>query len=312
MYNYLVRLRQICIIPRRLPMANNYKRRAGDRVDGRRLRSLNGFYNFIPFIMPKRNDALNYYEESFEITNADRWFRKQRVAGYKGMGMLHLLIAAYVRACAYLPGLNRFCVGKRIYAREDIEIVMTVKRNLTIDSTETTIKVVFKPTDTIYDVYNRMNAAIDEIKNSDEENGTEEFANKFASLPRFVISFAIWLIRVADYFGLLPKKLLDVSPFHGSMIITDLGSLGIGPIYHHIYNFGTLPVFVSFGAKRHVHELDRHGSVTDRKYVDCKFVLDERTVDGHYYASVFKIINRIIQDPSVLEVPPAKVNEDIF
>ena len=293
-------------------MANNYKRRAGDRVDGRRLRSLNGFYNFIPFIMPARNDALNYYEESFEITNADRWFRKQRVAGYKGMGMLHLLIAAYVRACAYLPGLNRFCVGKRIYAREDIEIVMTVKRSLTIDSSETTIKVAFKPTDTIYDVYNRMNAAIDEIKNSDEENGTEEFANKFASLPRFVISFAIWLLRVADYFGLLPKKLLDVSPFHGSMIITDLGSLGIGPIYHHIYNFGTLPVFVSFGAKRHVHELDRHGNVVDRKYVDGKFVLDERTVDGHYYASVFKIINRIIQDPSILEVPPTKVNEDIF
>ena len=293
-------------------MANNYKRRAGDRVDGRRLRSLNGFYNFIPFIMPARNDALNYYEESFEITNADRWFRKQRVAGYKGMGMLHLLIAAYVRACAYLPGLNRFCVGKRIYAREDIEVVMAVKRNLSIDSSETTIKVVFKPTDTIYDVYNRMNAAIDEIKNSDEENGTEEFANKFAALPRFVISFANWLLRVTDYFGLLPKKLLDVSPFHGSMIITDLGSLGIGPIYHHIYNFGTLPVFVSFGAKRHVHELDRHGNVVDRKYVDCKFVLDERTVDGHYYASVFKIINRIIQDPSVLEVPPAKVNEDIF
>lgn len=262
--------------------------------------------------MPTRNDALNYYEESFEITNADRWFRKQRVAGYKGMGMLHLLIAAYVRACAYLPGLNRFCVGKRIYARENIEIVMTVKRSLTINSSETTIKVTFKPTDTIYDVYNRMNAAIDEIKNSDEENGTEEFANKFASLPRFVISFAIWLLRVADYFGLLPKKLLDVSPFHGSMIITDLGSLGIGPIYHHIYNFGTLPVFVSFGAKRHVHELDRHGNVVDRKYVDGKFVLDERTVDGHYYASVFKIINRIIQDPSILEVPPTKVNEDIF
>ena len=287
-------------------MANNYKRRAGDRVDGRRLRSLNGFYNFIPFIMPTRN------EQSFEITNADRWFRKQRVAGYKGIGMLHLLIAAYVRACAYLPGLNRFVVGNRVYARNEIEIVMTVKRNLTIDSTETTIKVPFKPTDTIFDVYNKMNEAIDKIKNSDEENGTEEFANKFASLPRFVIRFVIWLIRVFDYFGLLPKKLLDVSPFHGSMIITDLGSLGIGPIYHHIYNFGTLPVFVSFGAKRHAYELDRHGNMVDRKYVDAKFVLDERTVDGHYYASVFKIINRIIADPSILELPPQKVNEDIF
>lgn len=96
------------------------------------------------------------------------------------------------------------------------------------------------------------------------------------------------------------------------MIITDLGSLGIGPIYHHIYNFGTLPVFVSFGAKRHAYELDRHGNMVDRKYVDAKFVLDERTVDGHYYASVFKIINRIIADPSILELPPQKVNEDIF
>ena len=293
-------------------MANNYKRRAGDRIDGRRLRSLNGFYNFIPFIMPTRNDALNYYEQSFEITNADRWFRKQRVNGYKGIGMLHLLIAAYVRACAYLPGLNRFVVGNRVYAHNDIEIVMAVKRSLSIDATETTIKVPFKPTDTIYDVYNKMNEAIDSVKSSDEENGTEEFANKFAALPRVIISFLIWLIRVADYLGLLPKRLLDVSPFHGSMIITDLGSLGIGPIYHHIYNFGTLPVFVSFGAKRHVHELDRHGNVVERKYVDGKFVLDERTVDGHYYASAFKLINRFIADPSLLEVPPQKVNEDIY
>ena len=262
--------------------------------------------------MPTRNDALNYYEQSFEITNADRWFRKQRVNGYKGIGMLHLLIAAYVRACAYLPGLNRFVVGNRVYAHNDIEIVTAVKRSLSIDATETTIKVPFKPTDTIYDVYNKMNEAIDSVKSSDEENGTEEFANKFAALPRVIISFLIWLIRVADYFGLLPKRLLDVSPFHGSMIITDLGSLGIGPIYHHIYNFGTLPVFVSFGAKRHVHELDRHGNVVDRKYVDGKFVLDERTVDGHYYASAFKLINRFIADPSLLEVPPQKVNEDIY
>ena len=293
-------------------MANSYKHRFGDRVDGRRIRSLNGFYNFIPFIMPQRNDALNYYEQAFEITEADRWFRRQRVSGYKGIGMLHLLIASYVRACAYLPGLNRFVVGRRIYAHNDIEIVMAVKRSLSIDATETTIKVVFEPTDTIFDVYRKMNEAIDEVKNSDEENGTEEFANKFAKLPRFLIRAAIGLIRVFDYFGLIPKSILDVSPFHGSMIITDLGSLGIGPIYHHIYNFGTLPVFVAFGAKRHVHELDRQGQVVDRKYVDAKFVLDERTVDGHYYATVFKLINRCIADPSILELPPQKVNEDIF
>lgn len=293
-------------------MSNNYRKRSGDRVDGRRIRSLNGFFNFIPYIMPQRNDACNQYEESFEISNADRWFRQQRLNGYKGIGMLHLFIAAYVRAIAALPGLNRFIAGRRIYARNNIEVVMAVKRSLAVDATETTIKVEFDPTDTIFDVYRKMNEEIDKIKSSDEENGTEDFANKFKNLPRFVVRFVIWLLTVADYFGLLPKSLLDVSPFHGSMIITDLGSLGIGPIFHHIYNFGTLPVFISFGAKRKVYELDRNGNPVERKYVDGKFVMDERTVDGHYYATVFKYINRFIADPSLLEVPPEKVVQDIF
>lgn len=293
-------------------MSNNYRKRSGDRPDGRRIRSLNGFFNFIPYIMPQRNDACNQYEESFEISNADRWFRQQRLNGYKGIGMLHLFIAAYVRAIAALPGLNRFIAGRRIYARNNIEVVMAVKRSLAVDATETTIKVEFDPTDTIFDVYRKMNEEIDKIKSSDEENGTEDFANKFKNLPRFVVRFVIWLLTVADYFGLLPKSLLDVSPFHGSMIITDLGSLGIGPIFHHIYNFGTLPVFISFGAKRKVYELDRNGNPVERKYVDGKFVMDERTVDGHYYATVFKYINRFIADPSLLEVPPEKVVQDIF
>lgn len=289
----------------------SYRRRTGDRNDGRRLRSLNGFSNFIPYVMTTRNDAFIAYEESFEITNADRWFRQQRVNGYKGIGMLHLFIAAYIRACSEYPGLNRFIAGRHIYAHDDIEVVMAVKRTLDIEGTETTIKVPFRPTDTIYDVYRKMNKAIMEVKSSDDGNNTEHFANIFAKMPRFIIRFAIWLLKVIDYFGLLPKFLLDLSPFHGSMIITDLGSLGIGPVFHHIYNFGTLPVFIAFGAKRHAYELDRNGEMVDHKYIDTKFVLDERTVDGHYYASVFKVINRYIQHPELLEVPPEKVIDDI-
>lgn len=293
-------------------MASNYRQRSGDRYDGRLIHTLPAFYKFIPFIMKTRNDAQNFYEQSFEITNADRWFRKQRVAGYKGMGMLHLFIAAYIRCVAALPGLNRFVSGRRIYARDNIEVVMAVKRGMSINASETTIKVEFEPTDTIYDVYNKMNKAIEEVKSSEEGNRTDEVAEKFSKFPRFVVRFALWLLSVADYFGLLPKKLLDASPFHGSMIISDLGSLGIGPIYHHIYNFGNLPVFISFGVKRKAYELDENGSPVERKYVDAKFVLDERIVDGHYYATVFKYMNKLIENPEVLEVPPEVVKEDIF
>ena len=291
----------------------SYKRRFGDRKDGRLLRSLPGFNKFIPFIMPTKNDALNGYEESFEVTTVDRRLRQLRVEGCKGIGFLHFIIAAYIRIISRFPGFNRFVVGRRIFsAGDDITVVMTVKRSLSIDATETTIKVHFKPTDTIYDVYRKMNEKIDEIKISETNNGTEDFADAVARLPRFLLRFAIQILRIMDYFGWLPEALTEISPFHGSMIITDLGSLGIGPVYHHIYNFGSLPVFIAFGAKRTAYELDQFGTVHKNKYVDAKFTIDERTFDGHYCASIFKLFNQYIDDPSLLEVPPEVVVEDIF
>lgn len=291
---------------------SKYTRRFGDRKEGRLLRSLPAFAKFVPFIMPTRNDACNQYEESFEVSDVDRRLRKLRVDGYKGIGILHFIIAAYIRGVSMLPGMNRFIVGRRIYARDNIEVVMTVKRSLAIDATETTIKVVFEPTDTIFDVYRKMNEKIDEIKTVEGNNNTEDVAEAMCKAPRFLLRFALTILRIMDYFGWLPQSLLDASPFHGSMIITDLGSLRIGPIYHHIYNFGTLPVFISFGAKRHAYELDRHGNMVDRKYVDCKFVMDERTVDGHYYAQFLQAFRYICQHPEIVETPPSKVVEDVF
>ena len=174
------------------------------------------------------------------------------------------------------------------------------------------IKAVFAPTDTIFDVYRKMNEKIDEIKYGGEDNNTEQVAGALLKLPRFLLRFAIGCLRVMDYFGIIPQKLLDASPFHGSMIITDMGSLGIPPIYHHLYNFGTLPMFIAFGAKRKAVELDREGKAVERKYIDFMAVMDERVCDGYYYASSFKYMKMFMHNPSLLEVPPENVVEDLF
>ena len=293
-------------------MAKNDRRRFGDRKDGRMIRSLPAFSRFIPYIMPTRNDALNYYEESMEVSEVDRCLRRLRVDGYKGLGMLHFMIAAYIRLVSMLPGLNRFVAGRRVFAANEITVVMVVKRALSIEATETTIKVHFEPTDTIFDVYRKLNEKIDEVKASDEHNNTEDVADALSHLPRLLLRLVIGLLRVLDYFGWLPESLTEASPFHGSLIITDLGSLRIGPIYHHIYNFGTLPIFLAFGAKHHVYELDRHGNMVDRKYVDCKFTVDERTVDGYYFAQALQAWRYIFQHPEILEQPPTRVVDDIY
>ena len=293
-------------------MAKNDRRRFGDRKDGRLLRSLPAYAKFMPYIMSSRNDALNLDEESMEVTEVDRRLRRLRVDGYKGIGILHFMIAAYIRVVSMLPGLNRYVAGRRIYASNDITVIMTVKRALTIDATETSIKVHFEPTDTIFDVYRKMNEKIDEIKATEENNNTEDVADALARLPRFILRFVIQILRIMDYFDWLPQSLLEASPFHGSLVITDLGSLRIRPVFHHIYNFGTLPVFIAFGAKRHAYELDRHGNMVDHKYVDCKFTLDERTTDGHYWAQAFQAWRYIFQHPEILEQPPTRIVEDVY
>ena len=291
---------------------STYKRRFGDRKDGRLLRSLSPINKMMAYIMPTRNDACNQYEEAFEITALDKRFRELRVEGYKGIGMLHFLIAAYVRGVSMLPGINRFVVGNRIYAANDITVVMVVKRSLSIDATETAIKVKFEPTDTIFDVYRKMNEKIEEIKADDGNNNTEDLAEALVKAPRLLLRGIVKLLQFLDYFGWIPESVTDASPFHGSMIITDLGSLRVGPIYHHIYNFGTLPLFFAFGAKRVAYEVNRRGEVEKKKYVDLKVVSDERTVDGHYYSQFLQAYRYMFQHPEIVETPPTRVVEDIY
>ena len=288
-----------------------YRRRLGDRKEGRRLRTLPALNLFEPYIMIQRNDACNQFAGSIEITETDRWLRAKRQEGCKGLGMLHLFIAAYIRVISQLPGLNRFVAGQKIYARNEILVNMMVKRGITTESEETCAKVVFEPTDTIYDVYRKMNEAVEEIRSSDD-SGTEKVAGVLMKIPGIFLKFAVWILKVMDYFDLIPMSLLRASPFHGSMIVTDLGSLGIPPIYHHLYNFGNLPVFLAFGAKRRAAELDRHGRAVEHKYVDYKIVCDERIVDGAYYAAAFKYMKYYLKNPSELERAPEKVVEDIY
>ena len=288
---------------------SKYKRRFGDRKEGRLLRSLPAFAKFVPFIMPTRNDACNQYEESFEVSDVDRRLRKLRVDGYKGIGILHFIIAAYIRGVSMLPGMNRFIVGRRIYARDNIEVVMTVKRSLAIDATETTIKVVFEPTDTIFDVYRKMSEKIDEIKTVEGNNNTEDVAEAMCKAPRFLLRFALTILRIMDYFGWLPQSLLDASPFHGSMIITDLGSLRIGPIYHHIYNFGSVTLFFGMGTVEKVAVVEK-GEARMKRFLPIGITADERVCSGAHYAAFFGTMSYLLNHPEELEKPPESVRFD--
>ena len=293
-------------------MSNNKrKRRFGDRKEGRKLRTLDPIIRAMPYIMPRRSDSQNFFTEKLDITEAERFCREQTKNGLVNFSLLHVIIASYIRVVSQRPAINRFVSGQTIYARNSIEVLMTIKKKMAIDGEETSIKVKFEPTDTVFDVYEKFNKAVMENKGETEGNNTEKFAKFLNYIPRSLLRFFIWFIKTLDYYGMLPKAILKLSPFHGSMIITSMGSLGIRPIYHHIYDFGNLPVFIAYGAKQHGVKMDDEGNVKKYRYIEMKVTTDERICDGYYYASAFKMMKKIFEHPEVLKNPPEQVIEDI-
>lgn len=288
----------------------NIKRRFGDRKDGRKLRSLHPIEALSPYIMISRNDAVTYISDKIDTSEVDRYVLAKRSSGLTHFGILHVFLAGYVRVVSQKPRINRFISGQKIFARNKIEVNMVVRKTLTEEEPETVIKVFFEPSDTAEDVYNRFEDAFTKAFEGDE-NDIDSAARVLNYIPGLVKKFAVWFLRTLDYFGIVPSSLLAVSPFHGSMFITSLGSLGIPPVYHHLYNIGNVPIFMAFGAKRYENHLDDQGQIVRKKYVDYTVVTDERICDGMYYAGVLKLFRAYLARPTVLDIPPLEIVRDI-
>ena len=297
----------------RVHPADEYHPTWGDRSDGRRIRTLSPMAQITMYFQWERNICSNFFEESFEITHIDRYIRQKRREGLTDFGITHVLLAAYVRGLCKYPQLNRFISGQKVYSRmEDIQYCMVIKKEMSIDSPDTSIKVHLNRKDTAADIYHKLNAAVESVKATQElDSSFDNLLNYLNLIPGVVLKFVVWLLKFLDYFGLLPKFLLELSPFHGTLFFTSMGSLGIPPIYHHLYDFGNLPVFGAFGCKRRALEVQEDGSVVQRKYLDVKFVLDERIVDGYYYAAFFKHFRTILRHPEILDLVPEELVSDI-
>lgn len=275
----------------------------GDRKDGRLVRTLPGMSKVIPFIMKTRNDANNIIKDRVEISEVEKYIKEKRAEGYSQFGLLHFTIAAYIRTVAERPGVNRFCSGQRVYKRDQVILNMVVKKEMTLESEDTTIKVYFDPADTAIDVYNKLQDAIEHEKGGSDDNSTEAAINTLIKFPRGFFRFAIGFLRFLDYYGKLPMFLINLSPFHGSIFFTSMGSLGIPPIVHHLYNFGNVPVFLAAGIKETVYELNKDGEVEKKKYMGYTFNVDERICDGFYFASALKVFKAQFRNPWKLDQP---------
>jgi len=279
--------------------------------EGRKIKSEIPMNKVSPFIMPNRTGASNTFFSTVDIGKCEQLLRQLKSEGMKGIGMMHIFMAAYVRVVSEFPGINRYIRGQRLYARKNIEICLTIKKELKLNAPETVIKLDANPQDTLHSIHEQLNTIIEKNKEDGDQNNMDTVARILVSFPGVFLKFTVWFLKALDYFGLLPRALTKLSPFHGSMFITNMGSLGMPPIYHHLYNFGNLPLFIAMGSKRTEYVLNKNGETEKRRLIDFTFVCDERICDGHYYATAFKKLKRILENPDQLLVAPTQIVSDI-
>ncbi len=279
--------------------------------EGRRIKGGIPMDAVSPFIMPNRAGASNSFSASVDIEKCEQLICKKRKEGMEELGIIHIFMAAYVRVISQLPGINRYIRGQRLYARNGIEICMAIKKQLKLNAPETVLKINATPDDTLESIYNQLTDEIKKNREDGDHNNMDTAARVLVSLPGVLLRLTVSFLKLLDYFGWLPRFLTKLSPFHGSLFITNMGSLGMPPIFHHLYDFGNLPVFIAMGAKRTEYFINRKGETEKRRVIDFTIVCDERICDGHYYASAFKKLKHILTNPEQLLEPPKEVIDDI-
>lgn len=276
------------------------------RKDGRRIKTAQPMYQVAMHVMAERNDAMNMIELDIKEEPIHKYIVAKREEGVH-VSHLAVVLAAFIRTITHYPMLNRFIVNKRLYARNEIAIGMVVLKPG--DDEGTMNKMYFNPENTIFEVQKILDDYIEQNRKEGDTNSTDKLISFLLSIPG-LCRLGVNLLKWADRHNLLPKSIINASPFHCTMTITNLASIKTNYIYHHVYNFGTTSMIMAMGNTREV-PVRRHGEIDFEKCIPIGLVMDERIASGCQYAMAFRKLDYYLKNPALLETPPEEIKPDI-
>ena len=263
------------------------------RSDGKLVKGLPALDRIVPHLMDRRYDATNFAKFEYEMTNVNEFLRKLRAEGHK-VGLMDVVIMAYARLCQSTPELNRFVVNKKIYQRNHLCVSFSMLRREGDRFVDTVVKVYIEPEDDLLAVSRKIRESIKANEQIQTRNVMDRFADGLMAvpvLPGFLLSVIKWM----DRRGILPKSIINLSPFHTSMFLSNLGSIQMDYIYHHIYEFGTTSLFISMGKPRRVTEGDQ-----TKRMMTLGIAMDERICKGVTWVRSLFEFRRLLENPELL------------
>ncbi len=266
----------------------------GRRPDAVPVRNLNRLRRFMPFISPRRNESLVLYETETEVAAAQRFLEEQNRTRppERRMTLFHLYLRAIAIQIHTRPNLNRFTAGGRLWQRDEVWLTFSAKREIVDGAKIMTVKRRFPADESLDEM---MDGVLDELggrRRGKETSSDKEMKLALDLLPPFAIRIAVWLLQKVNDLGLLPKKMIDDDPLFTSVFVANLGSVGMEAGYHHLWEYGTCPMFAMMGRVK-----PRHDGV---QVMHCRYSYDERIEDGLYAGIGLANIKELLENPEKL------------
>lgn len=282
-------------------MGEGKLRMFGRRSDGKKVKDLQIIDKAMSYFMPQRIDAVNMFTQPINCEAIDKFIIEQKSKTGVHYSYTEILMAACVRMLYERPKTNRFINNCIVYQRNRINISMSIKKNLTDDAEEITLKLYFTGRESLAEVKKIFDDEVAKnIKTDAEVHTTTKTAGFLCKLPNWLFKTAMALVRWLDKHNMLPKALIHASPFHTSIYITDLRSIKLDKIYHHLYNFGNTTIFAALGKVIYTPVADRSGEIKVEKRMNLGLTLDERVCDGLYYGNSVRLLLKYIENPETL------------
>ncbi len=281
------------------------KRRRGDRRDARWVREVTGLQTVMANLMPNRADCEVYLHDTFDATNLVKFLEKKNAEHpeYKTT-VFHAFVVCLERMVRERPLMNRYISGRRTYERYDITVSFVCKRKFADGAEESLLTVTARDEDTVDSVSRHIVGDVNKTRKSEHSTGGIDAAvDAFARLPRFLLIPVFRIIRILDFWGLMPKSLTEGDTNYSSVLVSNLGSIKAPAVYHHLNNYGTNSIMVTLGTLHKEEMIMPDGTREIRDVVDVGATLDERIGDGFYFARSLKLVKYIFEHPELLDRP---------
>ena len=280
-----------------------YKKRFGDRRDAKWVRDIDGLHSIMAHLMKNRTDAEVYMNSKIDVTDALKYIADKNGENpeYKAT-IFHCFVMAIAKTVKMRPLLNRYISGRRFYDRHEISLGFTIKKRFEDHSEETLMITTAKDDWTLTDVTKKIVGKVHKAR-ANKEYGLDSALNFFAKFPRPLMMFVMWIFRCLDFYGIMPKALTEGDPNYASIFLTNLGSIKCPCVYHHLNNYGTNSIMVAIGTIHKEEVIMPDGTRQMRDIVEVGVTLDERIADGFYFARAWKIVQHLMSNPKLLDIP---------